>query len=515
MGPARTRPSHFLGAAAVVALCSAAVALLDHHFDLVNLTMIYLLGVVIVAILLGRAPAIFAAITSVAVFDFVFVPPRFTFEVDDTQYLVAFSVMLLVAVVTATLTSRLREQREEARVREARSTALYRLGHDLAIRGDEAEVVSSVVTRLRDLFGGRVAILMPDAAGDLATSGGDAAILDTQAERDAASWAYRSGVPSGLASAIHTNARGLFVPLVAGAKNLGVLALRPEGEATGYDPARLDLLRALASLSALAIARCRLAEDSRAARVEVETERSRNALLQSVSHDLRTPLASITGAATGLRDGVATLTEAAKHDLADTIAEEAERLNRLIGNILDMTRLDSGSLRVRKEWHSLEEVLGAALTRLEPQLGARSVRVAGVTGLPLVPLDDVLFEQVVRNLIENAQKYSPPETPIEIGAAVEGAWLRLDVADRGPGVPSGEETRLFEKFYRAPNAFGRPGAGLGLTICKGFVEAHGGTLTASPRDGGGLVFTVRLPLEGEPPVVEAEDGSSRERGPAR
>ncbi|HSQ60902.1 MAG TPA: DUF4118 domain-containing protein [Acidobacteriota bacterium] len=515
MGPARTRPSRFLGAASVVALCSLAVALLDHHFDLVNLTMIYLLGVVIVAVTLGRAPAIFAAITSVAVFDFFFVPPRFTFEVEDTQYLVAFSVMLIVAVVTATLTARLREQREEARIREARSNALYRLGHDLAIRGDETEVLASVVTRLRELFGGRVAILMQEAGGGLATAGGDPAILDTQAERDAASWAQRSGVPSGMASAMHTSAQGLFVPLVAGAKTLGVLALRPEGDATGYDPARLDLLRALASLSALAIARCRLADDSRAARIEVETERSRNALLQSVSHDLRTPLASITGAATGLRDGAAVLTDAAKHDLADTIAEEADRLNRLIGNILDMTRLDSGSLRVRKEWQSLEEVLGAALTRLGPQLGTRAVRVAGVAGLPLVPLDDVLFEQVVRNLIENAQKYSPADSPIEITAAVEGAWLRLDVADRGPGVPAGEEGRLFDKFYRAPNAFGRPGAGLGLTICKGFVEAHGGTLAAAPRDGGGLVFTVRLPLEGEPPVVESEEAPAREGGPVR
>lgn len=513
MGPARTRPSHFIGAAVVIALCTLVAALLERQFDLANLTMIYLLGVVIVAVLLGRAAAIFAAVAGVAVFDFVFVPPRYTFAVEDTQYLVTFSVMLLVAVLTATLTARLREQREEARVQEARSAALYRLGHDLAIRGDDAEVLASVVTRLRDLFAERVAILMPDPDGRLATACGDPSILDTQAERDAATWAHRSGVPTGMASAMHTNARGLFVPLLAGATILGVLALRAEGDATRYDPARFDLLLALASLSALAIARCRLAEDSRAARVEVEAERSRNALLQSVSHDLRTPLASITGAATGLRDGAATLTDEAKHDLADTIAEEADRLNRLIGNILDMTRLDSGSLRARKEWHSLEEVLGAALTRLEPRLGARPVRVNGVGGLPLVPLDDVLFEQVVRNLIENAEKYSPAGTPIEIRAAVDGAWLRLDVADRGPGVPAGEEVRLFEKFYRAPNAFSRPGAGLGLTICKGFVEAHGGTLTAAPRDGGGLVFTVRLPLEGEPPVVESENGAAEGESP--
>jgi two-component system sensor histidine kinase KdpD len=219
---------------------------------------------------------------------------------------------------------------------------------------------------------------------------------------------------------------------------------------------------------------------------------------------LRTPLAAITGAASSLRDDGGALSEATRHELAATISEEAQRLNRLIGNLLDMTRLESGTLRVRKEWHSLEEVVGAALVRLDASLGDRPIRLELPDGLPLVPLDDVLFEQVIGNLIENADKYAPTGLPIDVRAAIDGAWLQLVIADRGPGLCPGEERRVFEKFYRGPGSTGRHGAGLGLAICQGIVAAHGGTIAVTNRDGGGAVFTVWLPLAGEPPVLERE-----------
>ena len=361
----------YAGTVLVVAGCTAIAAVMQRRFDPANLTMIYLLGVVVSAIAFGRGPAVLAAVLSVAVFDFMFVPPRFDFGVSDTQYLVTFGVMLIVAIVIGSLTASLREQRAWTLYREQRAVELHRMARELQL--------------------------------------------------------------------------------------------------------------------------------------QAETERTRSALLSSVSHDLRTPLAVITGAATSLRDASHTLSERTRKELADTIAEEALRLNRLIGNLLDMTRLESGTLAPRKEWNSLEEVVGAALARLSPALRERPVRLHLPRDLPLVQLDGVLFEQVVRNLVENADKYSPPGTPIEIAAGIQGDELRLEVSDHGPGIESGEEQRLFEKFYRGANAPGRPGAGLGLAICEAITRAHGGTVTAANRAGGGAVFTVWLPLDGaSAPVPEEE-----------
>jgi two-component system, OmpR family, sensor histidine kinase KdpD len=359
------------GAVLIVAACTAIAAFMQRHFDPPNLTMIYLFGVVVAAIAFGRGPAVVAAVLSVAVFDFLFVPPRFDFGVSDTQYLVTFGVMLVVAIVIGTLTAWLREQRQWALYREQRTTELHRLTRDLQL--------------------------------------------------------------------------------------------------------------------------------------QAETERTRSALLSSVSHDFRTPLAVITGAASSLRDGAGTLSEQTRQELADTIAEEALRLNRLIGNLLDMTRLEAGALAPRKEWESLEEVVGAALERLEPALRNRPVLLKLAPDLPLVPLDAVLFEQAVRNLVENANKYSAEGLPIEIAAAIQGDELRFEVGDRGPGIGPGEEQRLFEKFYRGANTAGQPGVGLGLSICEAIARAHGGTVTAANRPGGGAVFTIWLPLEGAPTQAQVPE----------
>jgi len=337
---------------------------------------------------------------------------------------------------------------------------------------------------------------------------GDPAIVQPAVEREAAQRAFETGQIAGLE---HVGGEGvLHMPLEAGIHRYGVMSVVPR--AGSWSAERFQLFRVLVSQAALALERCRLADEVHAARSLADTERSRSALLSSVSHDLRTPLAAITGAATSLRDGSSRLADATRRDLADMIAEEAQRLNRLIGNILDMTRLESGMLRVRREWHSLEELVGAALVRLEGTLGSRPVQLDLPPDLPLVSLDGVLFEQVLSNLIENAHKYSAIELPIEIRAEIAGATLRLEVADRGPGLPRGEETRVFEKFHRGPGTSAIPGAGLGLAICQGIVEAHGGTISAADRDGGGSVFTVLLPLEGEPPIVEQERGASAAAG---
>lgn len=484
----------------ILGVCTGVAALMQPRFDSAGLTMVYLLGVVVSAVAFGRGPAVLASVLSVAIFDFAFVPPRYTFEVADAQYLVVFAVMLAVALITGTLTALLREQREESRMRERRTEALYRLTHDLAVRSTAHEVLLAAVERVSELFGSKTAALVPEEHGPLTVTAGDPAAVASAPDRAAAAWAFSNGQASGALTGIPPGARGIHTPLIAGARVLGVLSL--DAAASHVGPEALDLLRALSSQTALALERCRLAEDATRIRAEIELERARSALLSSVSHDLRTPLAAIAGAASGLKAGG--LSDADRTDLALTISEEAERLDRLIGNLLDMTRVESRTLRVKKEWHSIEDIVGAALTRLERPLGGRTVRLSLPADLPLVPADDVLLEPVVRNLVENAHKYSAPDAPVDVAACIEGAWLRLDVADRGIGLREGEERRVFEKFYRGDPAGALPGVGLGLAICKGVVEAHRGTIEAANRAGGGAVFTVRLPLEGAPPEVEPE-----------
>jgi len=504
----RARWVAYLGALAVVGGCTVVAELMQRRIDLSNLTMVYLAGVVVAAIAFGRGPAIFASMLSVAAFNFFFVPPRFTFRVADAQYFVTFAVLLLVAVVIATLTARLRDQLDRARQRELRTTALYRLSHDLAARSTAAEVAQAAVSRISEIMGARVAVLTPDADGRLrqapAGSGGPSSDPPAWVDSSAARWAHENGEVSGSGTPVLPDAAGVYAGLRGPTRGLGVLAVEARDPLRFQDVERVHLLRALASQTALALERCRLASEAETARTQAEAERTRSALLSAVSHDLRTPLAAITGAASGLRDAPEALPEATRRDLADTIVTEAQRLNRLIGNLLEMTRLDSGAVRARKEWSSLEEVVGAALARLEATLGERPIRLSLPPDLPLVPLDDVLFEQVVFNLVENADKYAPPGAPIDVVAAIEGGELRFDVADRGPGFAAGEEQRVFERFFRGTAGAGRSGVGLGLAVCRGMIEAHGGTITAANRPEGGALLTVRLPLGGAPPVVEAE-----------
>jgi two-component system sensor histidine kinase KdpD len=493
------------GVLLILGACTALAGLMRPHFDSAGLTMVYLLGVVVIATAFGRAPAVVAAVLSVATFDFAFVPPRFTFRVSDAQYLVVLAVMLAVAVITGTLTARLRDQREAARQGERRTAALYRLTHDLAVRSGAREVLQAAVDRIAEMFGTSVAASV--AVGDrntLEIMVGDASVLEAPPDRAAAEWAYANGQPAGILSRIPADAQGVHVPLVAGARTLGVISLGRIDPKSLDQPERWELLRALSGQTALAMERCRLAEDAERARGDVEAERMRSALLSSISHDLRTPLAAITGAASSLRSEGDSLPAAARRELSEAISEEAARLNRVIGNLLDMTRVESGTLRVKKEWHSVEEIVGAALARLEPQLAGREVRVSLPADLPLVPTDDVLLETVVRNLVENAAKYSPSQSPLEVVGMIEGEALRLDVADRGAGLVPGEERRVFEKFYRGEASRALQGVGLGLAIVKGIVEAHEGSIEAVNRSGGGTVFTVRIPLDGTPPPFEGD-----------
>jgi len=356
------------------------------------------------------------------------------------------------------------------------------------------------------VFGARSIILVPSDGGGLEAAGA-AADLDER-ERSVAIWACEHGEAAGRGTDTLPASDGLYLPLGSATGCAGVLGVFSADATKLDDPGQRQLLDTFAHQVATALERTRLAHDAELARIRAEREELRNSLLSSVSHDLRTPLAAITGAATMLLEDEAA-TASIRRELLETVHEEADRLNRLVGNLLDMTRLESGGLRVHKEWTVLEEVIGSALNRLEPMLRGRQVEVRLAPDLPLVPLDGVLIGQVFFNLLENAAKYTPADSPIEIGARVSDGVVVIEVADRGPGIPNGSEDRVFDKFFRATDGSSARGTGLGLTICRGIVVAHGGTIVAENRNGGGAVFRISLPLEGAPPPIPKEPIETR------
>jgi two-component system sensor histidine kinase KdpD len=498
---------------AVVALCTGLAWLVLPVFAEANLIMIYLLGVVAVAWRYGRGPSIWASVLSVAAFDFYFVSPYLTFAVSDVEYLLTFTVMLLVALVVSTLTVRLRQQAEAARQRERRTATLYAMSRDLASIRDTDGLLAAATRHMREVFESQVVVLLPDASGrlqarragrqDSSSRDQRELVLDAK-ELGVAQWVYTHQQMAGQGTATLPSAEALYLPLLASRGTIGVLGVRPAQARTLLAPEQVHLLETFASQTALAIERATLAEEAQQAQVGIETERLRNTLLSSVSHDLRTPLAAITGAASSLLEGEAALDTPTRRELLQMIYEEADRLNRLVSNLLQMTRLESGPIQLEKEWQSLEEVIGVALTRLAERLQAHPLTTHLPEDLPLLPFDSVLVEQVLINLLDNAIKYTPPGTPITVSAWTNNETVTVEVADSGPGLPPGNEQRIFEKFYRALRAGEGSGAGLGLTICRGIIEAHGGRIWAESRPGGGAALRFTLPVQGTPPPMTTE-----------
>jgi two-component system sensor histidine kinase KdpD len=492
-------------ASAVVAFCTALAWLMFPHFERSNLIMVYLLGVVGVAARLGRGPSTLASVLSVAAFDFFFVPPYFTFAVADSQYLVTFGVMFVVAFVISTLTVRIRAQAESARQRERRTAALYAMSRELASTRGVEDILGAAVRHVVEVFGGQVVVLLPSATGQLACHAGSPTGFEMDStELGVSKWVYEHGQIAGLGTATLPGAKALYLPLVASRGTLGVLGLRPSESRSLDSPEQLHQLETFANQTALALERTQLAGAAQQARLRAETERVRSSLLSSVSHDLRTPLAAITGAASSLLESHKRLDAATRQDLLETLHEESERLNRLVNNLLEMTRLESGAIQVRKEWHPIEEVVGAALSRQEKSLRDRPVSTNLPEDLPLVAIDDVLIEQVLINLLDNVVKHTPSDSPLEITACAREGAMTVKIADRGPGLPPGDEDRVFDKFYRGHGVTSR-GAGLGLAICRGIIEAHGGHIWAENRPEGGVAFRFTIPLAGTPPILESED----------
>jgi two-component system sensor histidine kinase KdpD len=468
--------------------------------------MVYLLGIILVSLRFGYGPSIAAAVLSVLLLDFLFVPPYLSFAVSDFQHVVMFAVMFVVAVVISNLTRRVRLQADEARYRERRTASLYGVSRELAATRATHNLASVAAQHVHDVFEAKVAVWLetPDGRLDNVATG-DHAFTADQKERGAVEWVFANDKAAGHGTDTLPSASALYVPLSGAQGRIGVLGVKPNDPRRFQDAEQRTLLDVFASQIASALERSRLADRAQQATLEVETERLRSSLLSSVSHDLRTPLSVITGAASALLQTERALSPAARRDLAETIHEEARRLDRLVRNLLDMTRLASGAIKVAKEWQPIEGVIGAALDRLEDQLHERKIDIRLPPDLPPVPIDGLLVEQVLINLLENAAKYAPTGTPIDISASADGDHLVVEIADRGPGIPRDLVDRIFEKFYRLPKEGAGGGAGLGLAICRGIVEAHGGRIWAENRDGGGAVFRFALPIDGLPPELTPED----------
>jgi two-component system sensor histidine kinase KdpD len=476
----------------VVAAASGLGALVFGRAELTAVVMLYLLGIVAVASRFGHGPSLTATVLSVVAYDVFFVPPYFSFAVAELRHITTFAVMFVVAAVISALTQRVRRQADTARAREQRTASLYALSRDLAGASSIDELAQAVDRHIREVFACDSALLLPTVSGALVPAPGATLEVDEAALKTAQTlWRAQSDPHPKELRALPLP-EDVLIPLRAARGPVGILALPSADANHRHEPEQRQLLGTFAHQIALAIERAQLSMQAQAARIQVETEQLRNALLSSVSHDLRTPLAVIKGAGSALVEGNDSLAPDARSSFAEAIVDEADRLNRLVGNLLDMTRLDAGVLAVKKEWQSVEELVGSALGHLEDRLREHHVAVDVPAELPLVPCDAVLVEQVLINLLENAARHGAPGAKVELRARAMDAHVEICVMDGGPGIPEGQEEKIFEKFYSARQ--GQGGIGLGLTICRGIVVAHGGRIWAQNRNTGGAEFCFTVPL---------------------
>jgi two-component system, OmpR family, sensor histidine kinase KdpD len=498
-------PLGYAAGVAVVSLSTATAWFVFGQTQLADVVMVFLLGVVVVSMRFGYGPSLLAAVLSVVSFEFFFIPPLFSFAVSDLRHIVTFSVMFTVAFVVSHLTKRIRDQADAARRREGKTASLYALSLQIGHSDSREVLLESAARHVREVFDAKVAIFLPAQGDEIEAVLADEEFMRApQGPENAAAGAWRHRRRAGAGTDLLPSAAALFVPLEGSRGPVGVLGLLPSRAGQARDAEELQLLETFAGLIGSALERMALVEEARQATLRAETEQLRNALLSSVSHDLRTPLAVVTGATSTLLGDRAPTDESKRRTLIMTAHEEAQRLNRLVRNLLDMTRLDAGALKVRRELQPLEEVVGAALYRLDDRLRGRPVGTDIPSDLPLVPFDGILIEQVLINLVENAVKHTPPGSPIDVAARLRDGEVEVEVADRGPGVDRSNAERVFEKFFRVREGEGG-GVGLGLTICRGIVSAHVGRIWVEPRCDGGASFRFTLPVdqaaEAAPPIA--------------
>jgi two-component system sensor histidine kinase KdpD len=492
----RVRLWDYLLAAAACMLATLFLTPLRHHFDLANIVMVFLMVVALVAVRLGRGPAVLAAFLCVGAFDFFFVPPRLSFAVSDVQYLVTFIVMLAVGLIIGQMTASLRFQANVALSREGRSRALFEFAREMSTVLEAPTLIEMAQAAVAREFRAEAVLLVIDSHNKLQTVTSAAADIGT------AQWAFDRGLPAGLATDTLPGSPFLYLPLKTSMRTRGVLAVKPVNPRFLMIPEQRRQLETFGALIAIALERVHYIEVAQEAVLRIESERLRNSLLSALSHDLRTPLSVLYGLAETLPLTAPPLSDA-QRAVADAIQVEAKRMGALVNNLLDMARIQSGDIQLNLQWQPVEEVVGTALAAMKTTLAAHHVQTEMAADMPLVRYDAVLIERVLCNLLENAAKYTPAGSTLRITAGPQGDMMRISVADNGPGLPAGQEEAIFEKFARGEKESDKPGVGLGLAICRAIIGAHGGRIVAEPASAAGATFTISLPL-GEPPQMPVE-----------
>jgi two-component system, OmpR family, sensor histidine kinase KdpD len=470
------------------------------YLDLANIVMLFLLTVLLVAVTLGRGSAVLASILSVLLFDLFFVPPRFSLAVENIQYLVTFSVMLATGLVTGHLAAGLKLKAREAQMREQRTQALYDAARQLAGALTQDQVVAISRSFAREQLSAESLILLPDERNHptIALSTAPACKIDQLL----ANICMDSGKTVRNHELSSSGYAALYLPLRASMQTRGVLAIAFPAEVLTVADEYVAWLEALASLIGIALERLHYVDVAQTTQLNMLSERLRSSILSALSHDLRTPLTALVGLADSLFLIKPPLPPVALES-AQSMHEQAARLANLVSNLLDMARLNAGEINLRREWQPLEEVIGASIKLIGSALVSHPVKVSLPPDLPLLEFDAVLLERVFCNLLENAAKYAPPNTGLDILARVAGDFVEVEIYDQGPGFSSSDNDHLFDMFVRGDSASGKPGTGLGLAICRAIVEAHGGTIRATNRPEGGACVSFTLP-RGTPPVLEEE-----------
>jgi two-component system sensor histidine kinase KdpD len=486
-----------------VALSTIISVMMFPYLERTDIAMIYLLGIVVTSTRTGRWPAFAATLMSVAAFDFFFVPPYYTFAVNDIRHVVTFGVMFFVAYIITRLTLQIREQAEASRTRERSTAALYALSRKLVRERKKDSIFNVTAKHISEVFQSRIVFLILNERGELVVSETRSGAFPVNGkELSVARWVFDNRHAAGLGTDTLPAAKALYLPMIASTGAVGVVGVLPEDPKNGFDPEDIHFLESFVNQTAMAMERVILAKEAHEERLRAEAQNVRNTFLSSVSHDLRSPLAVVSGAASTLLEKDTSLNQLARLELLRTIYEETDRLERIIRNVLNLTRLESGAIVVRKEWQPLEEIIGVILNRFADRLKERPLKLNIPPDLPIIPFDTLLMEQVLSNLMENAVRHTPTGTSVEITVTQQESAVIIEIADRGPGIPVHEEEAIFSKFTRSTNT--RMGAGIGLSICRVIIEAHGGRIWVENRSGGGAAFKFVIPIEGTPPTMLPE-----------